>query len=107
MRKHQSPKHKREYVRLDSVFPVEYQFLKNDKAPDNVWHHGFTNNVSHGGMCLELLQLGPEAIKLLKDAQAVKLNLKIHIPIHRPASLARARVLWFKEEPHHLSQYRA
>lgn len=100
------PKHKREYVRLDSVFPVEYQFLKNDKALDNIWHHGFTNNVSHGGMCLELLQLGPEAIKLLKDTQAVKLNLRIHIPIHRPASPARAKVLWFKEEPHHLSQCR-
>jgi hypothetical protein len=96
----------REYLRLDSIFPVEYQFLKDNAPPDESWHHGFTHNVSKGGMCLELLKLDVEIVRLLKSAKGIRLNLRIHIPIHRPAGLARARVLWFKEEPHHLSQYR-
>ncbi len=107
MEEKRAKKQKREFIRLDSVFPVEYQLLKENAPPDESWHHGFTHNVSKAGMCLELLKLDAETVRLLKSAKGVKLNLKIHIPIHRPASFARARVLWFKEEPHHLSRYRA
>lgn len=119
MKNKQAKKEKREFIRLDSVFPVEFQIFpavemaapkhgKSNQPLDNAWHHGFTNNVSKGGMCLELLKLDEQLVKLLSAPEEVRLNLKIHIPIHRPASEATAEVLWFKkEEGHHLSQYRA
>lgn len=99
-------KEKRELIRLDSVFPVEYQLLENNKAIDEVWHHGFTNNVSSGGLCLELLKIDAPALKLLESPHDVELNLKIYIPIHKPASRATAKILWLRKEPHHISQYR-
>lgn len=99
-------KEKREFIRLDSVFPVEYQLLENNKAIDEVWHHGFTNNVSSGGLCLELLKIEAQALKLLESPHDVELNLKIYIPIHKPASRAVAKILWLRKEPHHISQYR-
>ena len=99
-------KEKREFIRLDSVFPVEYQLLENNKAVSEDWHHGFTNNVSSGGLCLELLKVDSATLKLLERPHEVELNLKIYIPIHRPASHATARILWLRKEPQHISQYR-
>ncbi len=101
-----SRKEKRGLIRLDSVFPVEYQLLKNSKAVDETWHHGFTNNVSKGGLCLELLKVDGQTLKLLENDGDIELSLKIYIPVHRPASLATAKVLWLKKEPHHISQHR-
>lgn len=105
MRDKCSGKEKREFIRLDSVFPVEYQLLKNNKAVDESWHHGFTNNVSSGGLCLELLKIDAQALKLLESPQDAGLNLKIYIPIHKPASHASAKILWLRKEPRHISQY--
>lgn len=99
-------KEKREFIRLDSVFPVEYQLLENNKAVSETWHHGFTNNVSSGGLCLELLKVDSATLKLLESPREAGLNLKIYIPIHKPASRATAKILWLKKEPHHISQYR-
>ena len=106
MRDSRPGKEKREFIRLDSVFPVEYQLLKNNKVVDENWHHGFTNNVSSGGLCLELLKIDAQALKLLESPHDVELNLKIYIPIHKPASHATAKILWFKKEAHIVSQYR-
>lgn len=95
----------REFIRMDSVFPVEFQILENDKVAGCNEHHGFTSNVSRGGLCLEIPRADSDTIALLESNKEIKLNLKIHIPIHLPAITVTAKVNWFQEEESHLSRY--
>ena len=98
---------KREYLRLDSVFPVEFQILLDNRLQDFGWQHCFTHNISKGGICLEIPRLEQQVVTLLNSPGEIRFNLRIHIPIHMPPTNAAAKVLWFKkEEGHHLSQYR-
>lgn len=57
MPKEKHIREKREFIRLNSAFPVEFQFLKNNTEAIGEWHQGFTCNVSYGGICLEFLNL--------------------------------------------------
>ena len=104
MKQSHSHKDKRDFIRLDSIFPVEFQFCEEGGAAGSGEYHGFTSNVSRGGLCLEILRADNDTINLLKRHKAT-LHLKIHIPIHLPAIQAVAKVSWFREEESHVSQY--
>ena len=87
----------REFIRLDSVFPVEFQFLSSGGKLEGVSYHGFTSNISKGGLCLELFKAESEILAVLNKEKEIKLSLKIHIPIGRPAVTAQAAVSWVKK----------
>lgn len=88
---------RRKYVRLDSVFPVQFQLVSlNEKQLLSDWQQGFTNNVSKGGLCLFINNLKPEHVQLIKENQA-KLSLKIEMPLARCPVNALSRVAWSKE----------
>lgn len=90
---------RRKYIRLDTVFPVQFCLLSLDGKSllsDSI--QGFTSNISKGGICLEVNNLNPESIKLIKN-QRVKLSLAIEIPLARKPVNALAQVAWIKEAP--------
>lgn len=87
---------RRNYIRLDSVFPVEFRVLSADaKHSLSDILQGFTNNISKGGVCLEINNLKPELAKLIQD-RSVIFDLDIEMPL-RNLVKAKAKVAWVKE----------
>ena len=88
---------RRQYIRLDSVFPVQFRILSLDgQKVLSDWLQGFTNNISKGGICLAVNNLKPELAKVIKDRQ-VKLSLDIEMPLAAAGVPASARVAWVKD----------
>ncbi|MDD4980507.1 MAG: PilZ domain-containing protein [Candidatus Omnitrophica bacterium] len=88
---------RRQYIRLDSVFPVQFRILSLDgKQEFSDWLQGFTNNISKGGICLSVNNLKPELVNLVKGRQ-VKLALNIEIPLAINPASASAKVTWVKD----------
>ncbi len=90
---------RRRYIRMDSVFPVQFVILSPDGGKEvSDWLQGFTNNVGKGGICLEVNNLKPEIAKLIKEGQA-KLSLRIQMPLAAKPVPAHAKVAWVKDMP--------
>ena len=88
---------RRKYLRLDSVFPVEFRLVAPDaKGFLSDWLQGFTNNIGKGGICLEVNNFNPALVQTLKDQQ-VKLSLKIEMPISKSPICALAKTAWVQE----------
>lgn len=87
---------KRRYIRLDSVFPVQFRLVSLDgEKPLSDTMQGFTSNISKGGICLEVNELSPNLINLLKNQEA-KLSLKIEVPFGGSMQ-GSAVVIWVKK----------
>ncbi len=96
---------RRKYVRLDSVFPVQFRIMSLDGSLLlSDWIQGFTSDISKGGICLEVNNLKPELAKLLKNRQ-VKLSLGIEMPIVRNPVKAQAKIAWVKDIPDQANRY--
>jgi hypothetical protein len=92
--KHKQYFQKRKYIRLETVFPVEFCLLDPLSAENlSGWLQGFTNNLSRGGICLAVNKLEPSFIKLI-DQKRVRLALEIQMPLGRPAINATAKIVW-------------
>jgi len=86
---------RRNYIRLDSVFPVQFRILNLDeKEVFSDWLQGFTNNVGKGGICLSVNNLKPALAELIKNKQA-KISLEIEMPL-AAAICASANVAWVR-----------
>jgi hypothetical protein len=87
----------RKYLRLDSVFPVQFRLETPDgKVFLSDWLQGFTNNLGRGGMCLSINNLNLQLLKLLEGKKA-KLSLEIDILISSKPISARGSVAWVKD----------
>lgn len=96
---------RRKYVRLDSVFPVQFRLLSLDtKRFLSDWMQGFTNNIGKGGICLTANNLSREVITLLENQQA-KISLNIDLPIAGNPIPATARVAWMREVDFQTGKY--
>lgn len=105
MEKDYLAKERRQYIRLDSVFPVEFRILSPDvKSFLSDWIQGFTNNIGKGGLCLSVNNLPSELAKVLKDKQA-KLSLSIEMPLAKEPVPAQAKVSWVKEVSQETHKY--
>jgi hypothetical protein len=88
---------RRQYIRLDSVFPVQFNILSLDaKQVLSDWLQGFTSNIGKGGFCLEVNNLPRDLIQLIKS-QKVKLSLAIEIPLGKNPVKAIARIAWVQD----------
>ncbi len=92
------PKEHRQYLRLDTVFPVQFRFKRQGDVFLSPWQQGFTNNISRGGMCLSVNNLEPGLRGLFND-RGIKLALEIDIPVSRKPVTAQASIVWFREIP--------
>ncbi len=91
-----SGRERRQYIRLDSVFPVSFRLTQADGTAVSDWIQGFTHNVSTGGILLDINNIKPELAARLK-ARIEKVSLKIQMPLAGSSIEADARVAWFKE----------
>ena len=88
---------RRKYIRLDTVFPVQFRLVSLDgKHFFSDGLEGFTNNVGKGGICLSVNNLNPELARLLKERQA-KLSLGIEMPIFLEPVSALTKVAWIRD----------
>ncbi|MFA5004996.1 MAG: hypothetical protein WC561_02565 [Candidatus Omnitrophota bacterium] len=87
----------RRYVRLDTVFPVQFRLESPDRQKIlSEWIQGFTSNISRGGICLAVHNLSPELFKMCRENKAI-LSLEIELPIMRRPINALASISWAKE----------
>ena len=99
------PAEQRKYLRLDTVFPVQFRLEEpSGEVFLSGWLQGFTNNISRGGICLAINNLDPQFIELLKRKN-IKLSLEIDIPISRKPLCARSSVIWVKDVLQDKHQY--
>ncbi|MDO8489135.1 MAG: PilZ domain-containing protein [Candidatus Omnitrophota bacterium] len=87
----------RKYLRLDTVFPVQFRLEELDgTVPLSGWLQGFTNNISRGGICLSINNIDPELFKLIKEKKC-KLSLEMDIPINKKPIPAQTSIVWVQE----------
>ena len=88
----------RKYIRLDTVFPIEFQVLKKDLKTDAELHEGFTRNVGKGGMCIFVKRAkGPKQSRLDLHPKETKLKLVVNIPLDKEPIECSARVEWLEK----------
>jgi len=85
---------KRKYIRLPSVFPVEYSILDLEGPPKILdWQQAFTCNVSEGGLCLSINKVDGPLLRSLHRGK-VRMRLRIRIPLYSPPVEADASLSW-------------
>lgn len=89
---------KRQYVRMKTVFPVEFRWLEPNASQPTSWIQGFTNNVSAGGLCIEF-KIFDEASQLKSHEATKDLEIVIHPPFTKKPIVARAKLVWTKQFP--------
>jgi len=95
--KTQAPARGRKFIRLDTVFPIEFCFInKENNNAVSEWMQGFSNNFSKGGMCLEAHNVSAQTLFLLK-AEGALLDMKITVPFSNKKTQTKAHVRWFQE----------
>ena len=98
-------KERRQYVRLDTVFPVQFRFVSLDgERFFSDWLQGFTSDIGKGGICLSVNNLNPELVRILKEKMA-NLFLSIDLPIIVGQVNVRAKVAWVKESSSSHNKY--
>jgi len=87
----------REYLRLESAFPIEFTIVRlQGDLPGINWLNGCTRNVSKGGICLETDKLDEHTSKFISD-ENVFLELKLFVPPTQPPMKAVTEILWHKK----------
>jgi len=93
----QSGIERRRYIRLTTVFPVEFEIVSLDgKETLSEFHQSFTRDVSEGGVCLEINNLKDELAGKLSNKTA-KMRLRINVPFSAKPILADADAAWLKK----------
>ncbi|MBM3254708.1 MAG: hypothetical protein FJZ08_00165 [Candidatus Omnitrophica bacterium] len=96
---------RRQYIRLDSVFPVEFNIASLDgRDLLSDWLQGFTNDIGRGGICLTANNLNPELAAIIK-AKQVKLSLGIEMPFSKKPISAVAKVAWVQDVAEQPNKY--
>ncbi len=85
---------KREYIRLDSTFPIEFQKVEGDQEFEI--HQGYTKDISKNGMCISGVTVRGRKLEDLVPDQT-KLRLIINIPLESHAIIALATVRWIRK----------
>lgn len=87
----------RQYIRLNAVFPVEFQFLDCETGGSiSDIKQGFTRDVGKGGICLEVNNIEEGFEDILKERKA-KLDLRLHIPLGGRETKAVSTITWYKK----------
>ncbi|MCX5709441.1 MAG: PilZ domain-containing protein [Candidatus Omnitrophica bacterium] len=102
----ESGQERREYLRLDTVFPVQFRLESHDgKTFFTNWLQGFTCDIGRGGICLSVNNFSPEQAGLLKGEKA-RIALEIEMPFAKRPVRARGAVAWVREVTGEPNKYR-
>ncbi|NQT94975.1 MAG: PilZ domain-containing protein [Candidatus Omnitrophica bacterium] len=88
---------RRKYIRLNSVFPVEFSLYFTPDKPASEEYQGFTSNVSEGGLCISVKNLKSDDERLILQ-QRVAFNLSINMPLFTKPIFAKAEITWSKKD---------
>ncbi len=87
----------RKYIRLNVIFPVEFQFVDPETSGSiSEIKQGFTRDVGKGGICLEVNNLEEGLENVIKEGRA-KLDIRLHIPLSMPETKAIAKIAWYEK----------
>jgi hypothetical protein len=95
---------RRQYTRLDSIFPVRFRIIDGAGNSLTGWIQGYTHNVSGGGIQLDVETVDSDTLLLLQRRD-IRLSLQIRMPLHRPAVAATAKIAWLKESQEDPEKY--
>ncbi len=96
---------RRKYIRLDTVFPVQFRLESPDRSQFfSPWLQGFTNSISRGGICLSVNGLSGDLFKLIQEKK-VKLSIETEVPLFKNPIAAFTCVAWTKEIPGSSNRY--
>jgi len=84
---------KREYIRLESAFPVEFQRIEEGKPDEFNIHQGFTRDISKDGLSIETVTVRERPLEELVPNKT-RLRLFIDVPQEGRATTALATVRW-------------
>ncbi|NQT06092.1 MAG: PilZ domain-containing protein [Candidatus Omnitrophica bacterium] len=88
-----SEEEKREYIRIDSVFPIEFQKIVESGEAEAPFRQGVTRDLSKDGMRIETVTVrGRDLAELSPDK--TKLRMVINLPHDTHAVIATATVKW-------------
>ncbi|MBU1044495.1 MAG: hypothetical protein KJ915_08895 [Candidatus Omnitrophica bacterium] len=87
---------RRQYVRLNKIFPVELKIIDSQNKPLSDLIQGFTRDVSFFGVCVEINSLKSEHLELLQNSKN-KLQIFLNIPLKNNPVKAIARIVWSKK----------
>ncbi|MBF0532888.1 MAG: PilZ domain-containing protein [Candidatus Omnitrophica bacterium] len=87
----------RRYIRLKSIFPVEFRPAAGDSLPASAapWLQGYTRDISLNGICLETAFI-PVAMAALLDGE---IELRLRIPLSQPPISAKGKIIWSRRGP--------
>ena len=96
---------RRLYLRLDTVFPVQFRLLGPDgRSFASDWLQGFTNDIGKGGFCLRASKVRQDIAEKLGQPK-MQLSLLIELPIGSKAIAALARIAWLRQDPQQPDRY--
>jgi len=87
----------RQYIRLNSCFPVEFSLYFDQDNIQPQEYQAFTCNISEGGLCLDAKNLKPEDIELILNKKP-HLDLTINIPLWGDPVRAKSEIVWVKKD---------
>ncbi|MBN2482723.1 MAG: hypothetical protein JXD21_00815 [Candidatus Omnitrophica bacterium] len=87
---------RRKYIRISTVFPVEFTILDETGKKITPWLQGFTSNIGKGGICLEVNDLWWGFWDRL--SLGANLLLNIHLPLGKKTVTAGARIVWRRRQ---------
>ncbi len=88
---------RRQYIRLNSCFPVEFSLYFSATKAFSHQYQGFTCNLSQGGICLEAKNISPDDSELILNKKP-RLNLAIYIPLRKNPVEATAEIIWVEQD---------
>ncbi|MDP8218847.1 MAG: DUF3131 domain-containing protein [Candidatus Theseobacter exili] len=88
----------RKYIRLKSMFPVEFRLI-NESTGGYITEleQGFTHDVGLGGICLEVNDLKGTLERFLKDT-STHIELYLNLPGEKEPLPANSRIAWTKSK---------
>jgi len=87
----------RKYIRLNSVFPVEFSLCFTSAKTISEEYQGFTSNISEGGLCLNIKNLKADDERLIMQHKAA-FKLSISVPLFAKPVYAMADIAWSKRD---------
>jgi len=89
-------KERRRYLRLNSILPLELRLFD---APSRAWLsdtlQGYTQDVSEGGLCIQVLHLAASHLRWFQDAE-LRLQLTVYLRAFGEPVKATARIAWLE-----------
>lgn len=88
---------RRRYIRITTVLPVEFYILDENDKKVTPWLQGFTQDISRGGICININDLWWGFWDKF-SWRGAKLMLRVNLPFRKEAILVKAKVSWLREK---------